>query len=125
PQEKWEGRWAISRKTYQKMKEKGEIEWKMREHGWVPYGVEWAPVEPTVPHPTILTDVGQNRQAKALLNEILGTDHGFETPKPVGLLRRILEMATDRDSLVLDSFAGSGTTGHAVLDLNKADDGNR
>ena len=82
-------------------------------------------MEPTVPHPTILTDVGQNRQAKALLNEILGTDHGFETPKPVGLLRRILEMATDRDSLVLDSFAGSGTTGHAVLDLNKADDGNR
>jgi len=45
----------------------------------------------------------------------------FITPKPIRLLKRILEIATDRDSLVLDSFAGSGTTGHAVLAMNKQD----
>ena len=49
----------------------------------------------------------------------------FVTPKPVQLIKRVLQISTDKDSLVLDSFAGSGTTGHAVLEMNKADGGNR
>ncbi|MBR1553010.1 MAG: site-specific DNA-methyltransferase [Schwartzia sp.] len=49
----------------------------------------------------------------------------FPNPKPVGTIERILQIATDKDSIVLDSFAGSGTTAHAVLNLNKADGGNR
>lgn len=49
----------------------------------------------------------------------------FDFPKPVPLVDRILEMATSIDSIVLDSFAGSGTTAHAVLDANKKDNGNR
>lgn len=57
-------------------------------------------------------------------------DHGpaedvFVTPKPSKLLNRILQIATDEDSIVLDSFAGSGTTAHAVLALNREDGGNR
>jgi len=49
----------------------------------------------------------------------------FEFPKPSELIAEILSFATDKDSIVLDSFAGSGTTAHAVLALNKADGGNR
>ena len=49
----------------------------------------------------------------------------FVTPKPSGLVERILRIATNPDSIVLDSFAGSGTTAHAVLALNKEDGGNR
>lgn len=49
----------------------------------------------------------------------------FQTPKPVRLLEKILTIATRPDSLVLDSFAGSGTTGHAVLSLNRRDGGSR
>ena len=49
----------------------------------------------------------------------------FETPKPVGLLEKILLLATNDNALVLDSFAGSGTTAHAVLKLNARDGGNR
>ena len=49
----------------------------------------------------------------------------FDTPKPTQLINRILQLATDKDSIILDSFAGSGTTAHAVLNLNKADGGNR
>lgn len=49
----------------------------------------------------------------------------FDTPKPLGLLMYILQQATDKDSIVLDSFAGSGTTAHAVLKMNKEDGGNR
>lgn len=49
----------------------------------------------------------------------------FQFPKPLGILEDILAIATDEDALVLDSFAGSGTTAHAVLEANKRDGGNR
>ena len=49
----------------------------------------------------------------------------FITPKPTRLVKRVLELASDHDSLILDSFAGSGTTGHAVLSLNKETRANR
>lgn len=49
----------------------------------------------------------------------------FETPKPSKLLERIFEISTNKKSLVLDSFAGSGTTDHAVLSANKKDGGDR
>ena len=50
---------------------------------------------------------------------------GFDTSKSVELIKRLLTMGTDEDSIILDSFAGSGTTAHAVLALNKEDGGNR
>lgn len=49
----------------------------------------------------------------------------FDTPKPYRLVERILHIAADENNLILDSFAGSGTTAHAVLNKNKADGGNR
>jgi adenine-specific DNA-methyltransferase len=71
-------------------------------------------------------DVGHNQQARQELKEIFSdVDFPFETPKPVALLKRILQLSTDKDSIILDSFAGSGTTAHAVLNLNKEDSGNR
>ena len=59
-----------------------------------------------------------------VIKELFGYNP-FQYPKPVGLLRRILELGTDKDSIILDSFAGSGTTAQAVLELNKEDGGNR
>lgn len=56
---------------------------------------------------------------------MLGDREMFITPKPIELVQRILELATDKDSLVLDSFGGSGTTGHAVLKQNSLDSGAR
>lgn len=49
----------------------------------------------------------------------------FDTPKPSKLLHRILQIGTNNNSIILDSFAGSGTTAHAVLNLNSKDGGNR
>ena len=54
-----------------------------------------------------------------------GLDTPFNTPKPVRLISKILAIATKEDSIVLDSFSGSGTTAHAVLEANKRDGGNR
>ena len=58
------------------------------------------------------------------LQQLFG-EKAFAFPKPTDLVRVLVEQVTDPDSLVLDSFAGSGTTGHAVLALNKADGGRR
>lgn len=59
------------------------------------------------------------------LDVIFDGSNQFDTPKPVGLVQRVLRIATDKDAIVLDSFAGSGTTAHAVLALNREDGGNR
>ena len=69
-------------------------------------------------------EAGHTDEAKKEIDRLLG-EHGFDTPKPTRLIERILQIATNPGDLVLDSFAGSGTTGHAVLNLNKADGGNR
>jgi adenine-specific DNA-methyltransferase len=69
---------------------------------------------------------GHTDDAKKELLEIMGTEElAFATPKPTRLLDRILQIATQKDSLILDSFAGSGTTAHAVLAANTKDGGNR
>lgn len=60
------------------------------------------------------------KEASLELKSIFGGEAAFATPKPVRLLERLLQIATNPGDLVLDSFAGSGTTGHAVLKLNHA-----
>lgn len=73
-------------------------------------------------------DVGHTQDAKKeLLNifDFASSDDVFVTPKPTALVQRVLELATDEDAIVLDSFAGSGTTAHAVLAQNAKDGGNR
>lgn len=70
-------------------------------------------------------EAGHTDEAKKELYEILGRDVAFSTPKPVRLITRLLEIATTKDALVLDSFAGSGTTAHSVLALNRSDGGSR
>ena len=70
-------------------------------------------------------DVGHTDEAKKELMAIFGGKSPFDTPKPVRLIERILKIATDKDAIVLDSFAGSGTTAHAVLKMNAEDGGNR
>ena len=75
-----------------------------------------------------LEKTGHTRRAKydlkKIFPEIKVTDL-FTTPKPALLIEYILQLSSDSDSIILDSFAGSGTTAHAVLNMNKADGGNR
>lgn len=69
-------------------------------------------------------EVGHNQTGKNELNKLVDMNI-FDSPKPVSLIKHILQIASDKNDLILDSFAGSGTTGHAVLDLNKEDGGDR
>ena len=75
---------------------------------------------------SILTtdEVGSTQAATETVKNIMG-DNIFNSPKAVGLIQHFLLVTTGPDDIVLDSFAGSGTTGHAVLDLNREDGGNR
>ena len=60
-----------------------------------------------------------------MFNQSIFGDKIFDTPKPVSLIKHIIKISTQPDNIVLDFFAGSGTTGHAVLELNREDGGNR
>ena len=68
---------------------------------------------------------GSNKEATTELKKIFGGEARFETPKPLRLIEAILRLSTDPDSIILDSFAGSATTAHAVSTLNRKDGGNR
>jgi DNA modification methylase len=70
---------------------------------------------------------GHSDGGKKLVMEVFpdGEARAFTTIKPTTLIQRILQIATDKDSIILDSFAGSGTTAHAVAALNAEDGGNR
>ena len=74
--------------------------------------------------------VGTNEDATAEISSLFNKEIGttFDYPKPTSLIKYLVKMVTansDEEVIILDSFAGSGTTGHAVLDLNKEDSGNR
>ena len=69
-------------------------------------------------------DINTNEDASANLQSIFG-QKAFDFSKPDNLLSFLIDLITDSESIILDSFAGSGTTAHAVLNLNKKDKGNR
>jgi adenine-specific DNA-methyltransferase len=72
------------------------------------------------------TEVGNTQEAKKEFNSLLqDVDLKFDTPKPIRLIERVLALGASSGDIILDSFAGSGTTAHAVLNLNKEDGGNR
>ena len=71
------------------------------------------------------TETGHTDEAKKELMAIFDGNAPFDTPKPIRLLERILKIATDKDSLVMDFFSGSATTAHAVYKANMGDNGKR
>ncbi|MEM0541238.1 site-specific DNA-methyltransferase [Flavobacterium sp. j3] len=71
-------------------------------------------------------DVGDNQEARQVLKNIfIDAEFPFDTPKPPRLIEKIIQIGMNYNDIILDSFAGSGTTAHAVLNLNKQDGGNR
>ena len=68
---------------------------------------------------------GSLSTAKKNLEKFLGNKEIFDTPKPVELLKKILQIASKKNSIILDFFSGSATTTHAVMQLNSEDNGNR
>ena len=114
-----EARWAMGQSSVDALIAEKKIIWKKRENGWVPYTREYAPENPTRPWPTIWNDLSTTRQTKAHLNKLLGTALSFDTPKPEDLMQRILEMSSNSGDLILDSFAGTGSTAMAAHKIDR------
>ncbi|MEQ9279409.1 MAG: site-specific DNA-methyltransferase [Balneola sp.] len=127
-------RWGKNQKMKPIIKDPEQAHWELCSYDdgvtvngeterWVPFEkirnnkkmVGWA---------TWLDSVGYNSDGTATLKEIFGNKL-FDTPKPVTLIQWLISLHEDEESIVLDSFAGSGTTAQAVLNLNKEDNGNR
>ena len=103
------------------------IHWSKNKDRWVPYEVKYfdeVPKIKTKKDRTIFYDIATTTDAACEQKRIFGRKK-LDNSKPVDLIRRLLEICTHEDAVVLDSFAGSGTTGHAVLALNRDDGGNR
>lgn len=73
---------------------------------------------------SIWDNVGTATNGTQEIQDIFGSKV-FDTPKPTTFIKQIIDLSTDKNSIILDSFAGSGTTAHAVLNLNKQDGGSR
>lgn len=86
-------------------------------------GKEYVEIEK--PLETIIDDLGTTSSAKDELELLLGDRTIFSTPKPVKLIKEFVRAGSNKNCIILDFFAGSGTTGHAVMDLNKEDGGQR
>ena len=82
-------------------------------------------VEIEKPLETVIDDLGTTSSAKDELAYILGDRTIFSTPKPVKLIKEFIRAGSNKNSIILDFFAGSGTTGHSVMALNKEDGGGR
>lgn len=122
--------WRVSREKFDQLDADGRIWWG--ESGFNRPGIKrfLTEVKDGVVAQTIWhwAEVGSTRNSKQALSELMGAGQGeelFITPKPVELIERVLALGTNENSIVLDSYAGSGTTAHAVLKANKADGGNR
>lgn len=126
----YDSRWRGDRSLYEKWLAEDMIVWEEKEDGWKPYvkyyldgrtksvsnlweGFEW--------ENEFWRGVEGNKKATHDVTSLFG-EKVFQNPKPVGLIRRILEIATTPDSLVLDFFSGSATTAHAAI-LHNAETG--
>ena len=118
-------RWQVSQSRYESLRQEQRV---LIEKGRVFEKIYESTEDSSAYEPFwsfVSKDIGTSESGKDDLNGILGIGHGLETVKPYGYIAKLLYHATGPDDIVLDSFAGSGTTAHAVLALNKEDGGNR
>ncbi|MGD2072754.1 MAG: site-specific DNA-methyltransferase, partial [Candidatus Thorarchaeota archaeon] len=125
-----EGRWSVGKDKFDELLKLNEIEFVKVKNKWKiyskerPYNVEGdLKLEK---YETIWIDTALNTNARNELKSLFPEhEKTFDTPKPIDLIQQIIKFSSSGDDIILDSFAGSGTTGHAVMGLNKKDKRNR
>lgn len=122
--------WSTSKQKFEKLDKDNRIYWGKDSNSMPMLKRFLSEVKDGVVPQTIWNweSAGSNRHSKSELMEIMqfsDPSKVFITPKPLKLLKRILSLIGKTDALVLDSFAGSATTAHAVLSQNALDGGNR
>ncbi len=120
----YDSRWRVGRETYEKMLKNNEIYFKPDKDG---YGVYYKfYLEGRTKRPSNLwNDIEGNKKAQIDLKALI-PEKVFETPKPIELIKRIIQISNaTQDDIVLDFFSGSATTAQAVMQLNSVDNGKR
>lgn len=120
-----DGRW---RKKPENL-DKDHIFWQENSRGRLtPYEVTYfdeVEKEKIIKTRTIFTEFGTTTEATKEIQTLFNGKKVFDTPKPTNLLKKLMQVGTDDDDIILDFFAGSGTTAHAVMAQNLEDGGNR
>lgn len=119
----YESRWRCGEDSYRQLIAENRIEWKRGNEGWKPYQKFY--LEGRLKQPSNLWQGIEGNKKGSLTVKGLFDNKVFDTPKPVGLIERCLRISTQTEGVVLDFFAGSATTAHAVTQLNAEDSGNR
>ena len=121
-----EGRWRVGLKKLKKLTDEKQVYWQKDKSGrWIPYEkVYYSNVKgKLLKSRSILYDIAETGTATKLLTNIFGEKDVFENPKPVEIVKFILKHTTG--NIVLDFFAGSGTTGQAVIEFNEEEECNK
>jgi 16S rRNA G966 N2-methylase RsmD len=121
----YESRWICGKNKYDELNNTNLIEWKKNGNNeWNVYQKFY--LEGRLKQPgNLWVKVEGNKKATRDVRDLFDGIKVFDFPKPIGFISKILEISTAKNDLVLDFFAGSGTTGHAVMKLNAEDRGNR
>ena len=125
----YESRWICNPDGYRYFEQEGRIFWKKIENGdtvkWQVYQKFYLEDKKKAVS-NLWNDIDGNKKATRDVRDIFNDDSiKFDFPKPIALIERILRLDSSSNMIVLDSFAGSGTTAHAVLNMNKTDGGHR
>ena len=119
--------WRVSEEKFHELDKDGRIWWGKDGNNVPAPKIFLSEVSDGIVPQTLWSyeEVGHTQDAKKEIKSIFSGEMPFDTPKPYRLIERILRIASDSNSIILDSFAGSGTTAHAVLNMNKTDGGHR
>lgn len=122
-----EGRWRVGKIRMDNLIDNDLIYWEKKNGEWIPYEKIYYREEAVkkIKERSILYELANTGDATKMLTNIFGKKDVFENAKPLELVKFLISHTTDKNSIILDSFSGSGTTAHAVLDLNNEDGGNR
>jgi adenine-specific DNA-methyltransferase len=118
--------WRCPENTFLNWKSAGLIEFKYDESkGWIILTKLYLKDKPTQKSTSILLEYGRTRSGKDELSRLFDDNSPFDYPKSSKLINHFLQIGANSSDLILDFFAGSGTTGDAVMQLNAEDGGNR
>ena len=121
-----DGRWRVGRERMQELLSNELIHWENKDGKWIPYEKEYfANQIKVIKQRSILYDIANTGDGSNVLTGLFSRKDMFENPKPIELITVFLEATTKQSDIILDFFSGSGTTAHAVMQLNSEDNGNR
>lgn len=121
----YESRWRCGEDSYKELQKENRILWKQVQGEWKPFQKFY--LEGRLKQSSNLwSGIEGNKKASLTIKQLFD-GKAFDTPKPVGLIERCLRIATEanNEDIVLDFFAGSSTTAHAVMQLNAEEKANR